>query len=308
MHQNDEIFARGDKFWDNYLRGRPRVPNSFFARIFEYHQAKGGTFGTVHDVGAGNGPYAAVLRTRFDHVIVSDVVAENVELAREHLRGKDGFSFRVSRLEEADDIAAGSVDMIFATNVMHFAEPQDAAMATLARQLRTGGTFAAAAFGPARFYNARLQDLWARISHQGGRELLSTAEKPDRTARIMARTQETYNVAPTDSALFRPGTRRININMGQGGIQGILPPEEAHRNTEPSHVGPDDVETWEEELEGWGFETDLAGVKEHFGSFPFVSQFPEPLADLYKELDELLADGKRVRGYYPVKLILATRA
>ena len=307
MDSSDKIFAQDDKFWDNYLRGRPRVPDSFFDRIFNYHQAKGATFGTVHDVGAGNGPYAGVLRSRFAHVIVSDIVAENVQLARERLRGADGFSFRVSKLEEADEIPTGSVDMVFATNVMHFAEPQDVAMATLARQLRPGGTFVAAAFGPARFRDVKLQGLWARISQHGGRQLLRSAEDPDQTIRFMARTQDTYNVAPLSPVLFAPGSRRININMGQGGIQGILPPEDAHRNTEPSHVGPDDVETWEEEKEGWSFETDLAGVKEHFGSFPFVSEFPDALAELYNELDEILANRKRVQGYFPVKLILATR-
>jgi SAM-dependent methyltransferase len=307
MDSSNKIFAQDDKFWDNYSRGRPRVPNSFFDRVFNYHQAKGGTFSTVHDVGAGNGPYARVLRSRFAHVIVSDIVAENVQLARERLRGADGFSFRVSKLEEADDIPPGSVDMVFATNVMHFAEPQAAAMATLARQLRPGGTFVAAAFGPARFCDTKLQDLWARISHQGGRQLLASAENPDQTIRVMARTQGTYNVAPLSRELFAPRARRININMAQGGIQGMLPPEEAHRDTEASHVGSDDVKTWEEEMEGWSFEAGLAEVKEHFGSFPFVSRFPDALSELYKELDELLANGKRVKGYFPVKLILATR-
>ena len=65
--------------------------------------------------------------------------------------------------------------------------------------------------------------------------------------------------------------------MGRGGIQGLLPPEEAHRNTEPNYTGPEDVEIYEDE-EGWSFESGLAGVKEHFGWFPFVSQFPDALA------------------------------
>ncbi|PKX92303.1 methyltransferase tpcM [Aspergillus novofumigatus IBT 16806] len=261
MEVNDKFFAQDDIFWENYLKGRPRVPDSFFDRIFDYHKAKGGHFGTVHDVGAGNGPYALRLRSRFDHVIVSDIVANNIELARRRLQGEEGFSFRTSRLQDADDIAAGSVDMVFATNVMHFADPQDIAMAAIAHQLRPGALF-----------------------RQGGRQLLNKANDPTETARVMLRTQ---------------GTR---------GIQSMLPLDDVHQTTpEPNYTGPDDAEIYEDD-EGWSFETDLAGVKEHFESFPFVSQFPGAFTEMYRELDDLLADGKPVQGYFPVKVILATRS
>jgi SAM-dependent methyltransferase len=300
-----EIFAQDDKFWENYLRGRPRVPDTLFDRIFHYHQAKGGTFETVHDVGAGNGVYAPRLRSRFSHVIVSDIVPENIDLARRRLQDAKGFSFRAAALQDTDDIPAGGVDMVFAANVMHFPDPQNAAMRAIAQQLRTGGTFCAALFGPARFRDTKLQDLWARISHQGGRQLLKVAENPAKIIGIMARTQDTYNVAPLDPSLFVPGALRIHLNMEEGGIQGMLPPEEAHRNTEPTYTGQDDVVTFEDD-EGWSFQTDLAGVKEHFNSFPFISQFPDAFTDLYRELDNM-AEREPFQGYYPVKIVLATR-
>ncbi|KAK8084487.1 hypothetical protein PG997_005758 [Apiospora hydei] len=271
------LFAQDETFWDTYLKGRPKPPDAFFDRIFTYHEAHSGQFGTVHDVGAGNGPYAQRLRSRFVNVIVSDIVPANVELARARLRGLDGFTFRAAKLEdEVNDIPPGSVDMIFATNVMHFPNRQDAAVAAIARQLRPGGTFAAATFGPARFHDPEMQDLWDRISREGGRRLLGAADDPETTAKIMARTRGTYN---------------------HGGIQPILPPEAAHLATDPDFTGPDDVETFEEE-EGWGFEMDLSGVKEHFGSFPFVSKFPGAFKELYEELDALLADGRRVGGTF----------
>lgn len=307
MDSNGKIFAQDEQFWNNYLKGRPHVPDALFNRIFDYHRSQDGLFGTVHDVGAGNGPYAQRLRTHFDHVIVSDVVADNVELARTRLAGNPGFSFRVAKVEEADDLEPGSVDMVFATNVMHFPDPQDAAMAAVARQLRPGGTFVAALFAPARFDDVKLQDLWERISYEGGRQLLKTTNGDDDVMiRVMARTQDTYNVAPLDSGLFEPGAQRVHLNMSKGGIPGMLPPEQAYRDTEPSYTGPQDVEIHQDE-EGWSFTTDLAGVKEHFGSFPFVSQFPDAFVGLYKELDELLGTSDSVTGYFPVKIILATR-
>lgn len=306
MNSEANFFALDDQSWDIYLRGRPRVPDSFFTRIFNYHQAKGGSFGTVHDVGAGVAPYARLLRSRFSHVIVSDIVPENVAMASSRLKDDPGFSFRVSKLQDAHDIAPGSVDLVFATNVMHFAEPQDAAMETIAQQLSPGGTFAAALFGPARLKDAHLQDLWCRISQKGGRELLKVADDPVQTIRVMSRTQDTYNVAPLSPELFLPGALRVHLNMKDGGIQGMLPPEEAHRDTTPNYTGPDDVEIYADD-DGWNFETDLAGLKEHFATFPFISQFPDAFTDLYQELDDVLKDGRPVQGYFPVKIILATR-
>lgn len=306
MGSNSNIFAQDTEFWDNYLVGRPKLPESFFDRIFSYHQSKGGVFGTVHYVGAGNGPYAQKLGSRFANVIVSDIVADNVELARRRLTGERGFRFRVAELQDSDDIEAGSVDMVFATNVMHFPDLQDAAMATIARQLRRGGTFVAAQFGPVRFHDSDLQDLWARINHEGGRQLLKAVNNPSETIRVMGRAQGTANIAPFRPGLFKSGAQRIHLNMEEGGIQGVLPPEDASRDTQPSYIGPEDVLLYENE-DGWKFEAGLAGVKAHFGSFPFVSQFPNAFEDFYRELDTLMVDGRIVKGCFPVMIILATR-
>ncbi|KKY32004.1 putative methyltransferase type 11 [Diaporthe ampelina] len=109
---------------------------------------------------------------------VSDIVADSVELARR----------RLAKLHEADDIEAGGVDVVLATNVMHFPDPQDAAMATIARQPRPGGTFVADQFGPVRFHDPDLQELWVRVSHEGGRQVLKGANGPNETIRIMGRT------------------------------------------------------------------------------------------------------------------------
>nr|UIK22905.1 methyltransferase protein [Trichoderma rhododendri] len=305
MNIDSKIFDQDDKFWANYLKGRPQAPEALFDRIFNYHASHGGAFGTVHDVGAGNGPYSRKLRSRFNHVIVSDIVATNVELARERL-GTDGFSYRTAKAEEADDLPAGTVDLVFATNVMHFPD-QQLAMAAIVKQLKSGGTFACGTFGPARFEDAKLQDLWQRISYEGGRQLLKKegVEQPEQTIRVMARTGEA-NMAPLDPKLFVPGAQRIHLNMKSGGIVGILPPEEAHRNKEPIYTGPDDEVIYEEE-EGWGFEKDLEGVKEHICSFPFVAENLDKFAHLFVELDNLLGDGRVVRGYFPAQVILATR-
>lgn len=304
---NDNFFARDRAFWNNYLKGRPQAPPSFFDRIYRHHQEHRGKFGTAHDVGAGNGPYSLELRSRFQHVIVSDVVPGNVQLAEDRL-GTDGFSYRTAKVEEVDDIPTGSVDLVFATNVMHFVD-QKAGMEAIAKQLKSGGTFAAAGFGPALFNDTKVQDVWSRMMQQGGRVILKMAEvkeQSDQTIRVMERSKDGYNVAPLDERLFLPGAKRIHLNMEKGGITGLMPPERRGEVSEPIHTGPSEVETFESD-EGWGFEFDLNNFKEHFASFPLSDGDPDAFVELWQEVEDLIRDGSRLDGVFPAHLILATR-
>lgn len=51
-------------------------------------------------MGAGNGPYADKLRSRFQHVIVSDIASNNIALARDRL-GTGGFRYRAAGVEDS---------------------------------------------------------------------------------------------------------------------------------------------------------------------------------------------------------------
>ena len=297
----DRFFAKDKTFWNNYLKGRPSAPDVFFERLFHYHQKHHGIFGTVHDVGAGNGPYAEKLRSKFQNVIISDIASDNVNLAKDRL-GTDGFSYRTARVEEGDDIPTGSVDMVFATNVMHFCDQREA-MKVIAKQLSPHGTFACAGFGAARFEDARVQDIYTRLNQSAGRALLKKADAPEKLIAVMARTQGPYNVAPLDETLFLPGAQRIRLNMEKGGIIAPLPPEIAV--TEPLHTGANDIDVAEIE-EGWSFVMDLDGVREHLLSFPFAREEPAIFAELWREMEDVIGDGS-VKGHWPAKVILATR-
>lgn len=304
LDTNDEVFAQDAAFWQNYSKGRPQPPPSLFQRIYDYHRQKGGHFGVVHDVGAGNGVYSRLLRSQFQHVIVSDVVPENVQQAGKKL-GTDGYTYREGKMEDIRDIADGSVDLVIALNAIHWAD-QTAAVEAIADQLKPGGTFAAATFGAARFRDARVQDVWERIMIEGGRLLLKTAEKPRDMINVMARSQDRYNVAPLDERYFQPGVQRIFLNMETGGLTGILPPENRVDVTDPDFAGPNDVLA-DERDEGWWFEMNLDTFQEHFRSFPHAARDPEVFAPLWKEVEDLVRQGSRLDGYWPVAVILATR-
>ena len=159
MDSNRKIFARDDKFGDNYLKGRAASARYLLRPHIWLPPSQGQRAWDRPRRWGWQRTYAQRLRSRFAHVIVSDVVAENVELTRARVSGADGFRFRTSKVGEADDVVAASVDMVFATNVMRFPDPQAAAMRAIPHPLRPGGTFASALFGPARFHDAKLQDL-----------------------------------------------------------------------------------------------------------------------------------------------------
>ncbi|KAG6116501.1 hypothetical protein E4U13_001832 [Claviceps humidiphila] len=301
---SNKVFAKDENFWLNYLEGRPTAPKSFFERIYRYHEEHRGQFDRVHDVGAGNGPYAKELRLKFSHVIVSDIATENVTLAQERL-GEDGFQYRVSRLEDADDIPPGSVDMVFATNVLHFCD-QDVAMRAVARQLRPGGTFACASFGSAYFSDEKVQEIYTRIGRAGARLLLKTLDDPERLLRAMDRTEGTYNVAPLDEKLFMPGAQRVDLNMPEGGMLSPLPPEMEVTERDESHVRPNDVLIQEEE-DGWRFSMDIGQIKAHIESFPFGKDVATQLSPLWREMEDAVQE-RRIDGHWPAKVILATRA
>lgn len=294
------VFAGGKAFWNNYLKGRPSAPNTFFDRLFRYHEENKGAFETIHDAGAGNGPYAGILRSKFNHVIISDIVSENVVLAKER-NGTDGFSYRTAPVENSDGIADGSVDMVFITNAMHFCD-QKLAMEVIAKQLKPGGTFACAAFGAACFEDSRVHDIYTRISQTGARSILKSLRDPEQLIAAMARTQGRYNVAPLDDSIWAPGAQRIHLNMPDWGMTSPLPPELLY--VEPSHTGLNDVELFEEE-EGWDFVTDLNGLREHIESFPFGTDFGV-FEDLWKEMGDIVKDYP-VTGHWPAKIILATK-
>lgn len=46
-------FTISESNWNEYLRYRPKYPDSMWESWFRYHEAHGGKFDAAHDVGAG---------------------------------------------------------------------------------------------------------------------------------------------------------------------------------------------------------------------------------------------------------------
>jgi len=310
MDPTDRPYDCNKAFWDNYLKGRPQAPEQLFHRIYKYHEEHGGQFGTVHDAGAGVGPYSAKLRERFNHVIVSDIAEGNVKQAEQRL-GHDGYSYRTAKIEDASDIEPGSVDMVFASQVLHFAD-LDLAQEAFAHQLKSGGTVVITGFGIAHYADHDVQEIWSRMRQEGARVLVRHAPSPEaatRRLRTLARVAAGYKMAAFDEKFWEPGVQRISLNIKHRnlGFVGVLDEDlQRHVTQEASRVGAHDVSLSVEE-EGWELEHDLQGIKDHFATFAFASIEPAAYEGLWREMEVVMKDGRKAKGVWPAKVILGTR-
>lgn len=112
--KGDNFYKPTASFWDVYIKGRPSIPESFFSQIFDYHASHSTSFSTAHEVGAGIGIHSLRLAARFDHVLVSDIVESNVQIAQTRLQDQGCYTFKVSSLEDTIDLAPESIDLVFA--------------------------------------------------------------------------------------------------------------------------------------------------------------------------------------------------
>lgn len=213
--QNDKIYARDSAYWQKYLKGRPQLPDKFFDRIAKYHASHGGSFNTVHDVGAGVGVQSSRLAKLFKHVIVSDIVADNVKLAEQRL-GNDGYSYHTSKIEDASWLDSGSVDMVFAAFAMHHSQ-YDEAFKAIAKQLKSGGTFCAVVASIAVFEDKRVEDVWTRLWYEGLRVTLRHAEDRKARLRTLGHAAGCRDTMPLDESVWRPGSLRVAMNAKREG-------------------------------------------------------------------------------------------
>ena len=298
------IYAQDDEFWETYIKGRPRVPESFFERIYSYHASKGGAFDTVHDAGAGAGVHSARLAKRFSHVILSDASSENIEAAKRRLHGNDTFSFQVAKLEDGADIAPASIDVFFSCAALHYSGDRvDEGMKRAATQLKPGGTFAAAAFGLAVFDDPDIQQLWLRLFQRSVERTLDT--KPAMHAYFVI-SASAYDAVPLSTAYFAPDAQRIKINFGDEWSWRPMqvPPKYEGVVAKSNRIGEQEEISFETDA-GWRFEMDSNDLKDHKASFPTLTETNEAEA-LWHELLRLVSN-RKITGSWPAVLVLATR-
>ena len=334
MEDTNKAYAQDQAFWEKYLKGRPSIPEIAFERTCKYHADHGGHFGVAHDVGAAVGIHSPRLAKYFEHVIVSDIVPDNIELAKERL-GTERYSYKAMSMEDADAVAESSVDLVFAATMMHFTN-YDRAIGAVAKQLRPGGTFVVLGYGIATLSDKQAQDIWHRLWFEGIRVTIRHAKDRRNRLETFAKSGTGYATMPVGEDYFIPGALRIILNC-DGKWPKMVPDDvqeevDAEFDFQPGKqfqdlsvvgvnkgfvlcgrgllsvaaMGPNDKIVEEDEA-GWSFKTDIEGLRDQWNSFPFEAQEPTAFTSMWKEMEVLLGDGRAVEGVWPAKIILATR-
>ena len=301
------IFDRSASFWNDYNKGRPVVPSSFFEHIFAFHSEHGGAFGTLHEPGAGNAVHTARLAQRFHRVVVSDPSAQNIELAKDRLSNLHNCEFWVARLEDTENIR--KVDMVISLNMLHLTDIQKA-MEAVAYQLKPGGTFATATFALAILDDQRAQDVWLKMWRRGSEWTVTERDRALQRVdykRGRALCASANDGIPFSETHFKPGVVRRKIHcspLWSWSAHFIPPGFEEDFPPLPSGVGLNDkVEDVEDN--DWKFSTDLKGLGYMMAATPW-HQNQEILEDLWDEMKTVVGDSV-VHARWAVTLAMATR-
>lgn len=298
------LFDRQSEFWKNYQAGRPVIPASFYQRFYDYHAQKGGSFGTVHDVGAGFGELSIELSKRFSHVILGDPAPKSLSVAKELIKESNSdqsqFTFRQERIEDSDLLEA-SVDAVFSCNAIHWTDLEKA-MAAITYQLKPGGTLFICLNGIPK-YDLKIQPTWWKMVDACLAGVATRMPIAD-IERVISIQDNGYDSVVLPESDFEPGAMRLKLNTLGNPDAFVQAPQTTENTTRVSRIGPNDKLQDSVEKE-WFFEVDIDGLRATVGSYPFDPD-PEMLEQHLSKL-AILLDGGKCEGHWPVSIIMATK-
>lgn len=294
--------------WTRCLEVRPRYPDSWYQRIYDYYQAKNGSWQLAHDVGAGPGLVAERLADTFEKVAVSEPNDEYFQVATKSLRnGKypaEKYIMKASKAEESwlEDEA---VDMACMNCVIHWTEPQRA-LEAMAKSLKPGGTIAVLTVSRPRIVEespvaAIWESMWDTW-YDPAQPLYQKEMGSPLVQRGLALLENWLDNIEFPEHLFRQ-VHRFHING----------PSMACSATHPCgyllKIGHNDVVAYLDEKEDWGNEVDVAWFRKLMTSYPKAHKMSEAEESkpMWRQLEEAMLAGQKVKIYWPVGLVLATR-
>lgn len=301
--KGQDVYAQDNDFWDKYIAGRPKIPQSFFDRIFDYHLQHHGHFEKAHEVGAGVGVHSGRLAARFQHVLVSDVIQENITIAQVRLEDDAKYEFVASSLEDTTNLPESSMDLVFASTMMHFTQIDEAVKAVY-HQLKPGGTFAAGLYGTFALQDAAAQEVWAKIVLRTCEMIADQYGLDDRTKFILQNEASGLDCVGMPAEWFMD-VQRFEWNFPERNtMRGMLLP--TRFELEPFYrIGKQDVVVKDQWDQGWDEKHDLDGLKRIAATGPH-NENDERIVTLWKELKDIIGDGE-VKGAWMVCLLLATK-
>ncbi|ROV87281.1 hypothetical protein VSDG_09890 [Cytospora chrysosperma] len=306
--------------WDEYHRYRPRYPDSLLKMWLGYHREHGnGKFHWAHDIGAGPGTLARRLNPHFDRILVSDAGRANILSAKDilaspptpaHPTESSKYVFLHSPAESVHaSVPPSSIDFACVAMAFHYFDAE-AAIRSIAAMLKPGGTLAAVTYGFRLNFPGRpeLERLWYRAASKESLRLIREGLFPA-AVRGLANAMSGLDFVPLPTDLFRPGARRIQVNV-DGHEQRPLCFVDGDRCWESatSRVGPTDIRRFVKD-ESWRREADVEWLKGFLASCQMGFGQKTWETDEWQELEAAVvrSTGGKVTVEWPVAILLATR-
>lgn len=303
--KGENVYNQSGDFWESYIKGRPQIPQSFFDTIFAYHASHctAISFTSAHEVGAGVGVHSPRLASRFTHVLISDIIDTNIQIAQARLQNQGNYTFKTSSLEDTMDLDPESIDLVFASTMMHFTDIP-LAIRAVHHQLRPGGTFAAGLYGTYALHEPRAQEIWKKIVLWICSDIVEKYGLDERAKSIL-----TNEASGLDSVELPPdmftSVQRYDYNFPTRSTlrEMILPPQ---YGLEPvSRVGAEDEVVRDAWDRGWFSKQGIEGLRGIASTWPHDEGHPRIVA-LWEELRGVVGEGE-VEGAWMVSLLLATK-
>lgn len=334
------FFNRSDydeEYWNTYIAVRPLYSPDFYQQIYDYHSTHSASFASAVDVGSGPGQVAAELSSHFAKVILTDLNASHVDVARHRLASVyklplEPFTFLPGVSAEAmqphSSIPAGTIDMIVAAECWPLVDSA-VALSAFHQALRPGGSVAIWFYGPPIFaerdHALKCQPLLKQtMSHAFARIIKTIGPEGERGwKRSISRmsawlddvdffpreteslTDEQQKKAPwTDVRRYKWNSGHELAFVGQESCDFSAPPSpSAIRPDQETLIEKDDLTFWESE---WDIHDLVRFLKVILPTMDQVMSQDTKVQELLAQLGTAMQGKRKIT--WPVVLLLATKA
>ncbi|KAF7198614.1 Methyltransferase ptaH [Pseudocercospora fuligena] len=319
-------YDHNKSFWDAYHTGRPKIPDSFFERVYEYHTSHGGRLDLAHEPGAGLGIHSLRLAGKFSRVLITDPSDQNIDTIKQRLldattNGGDRLEIHKAKLEDIPSTLPqthGKIDLIFCATMLHWTSIIPAMDSISSQLVSPGGTFIAFNSGVLHLYDEKINEIWKPIipseTTKFFRSKYDAYPTPEEKKALIGWAmvgRSAYDSVPLDPDLFTD-VQRIKLNYDTPGFDlrtatiGNFVDDIFPLDLKPySKVREGEKVASEMCPEGWEFEGGIKELRAVAETFP-IEKEGENFKKRWAELEKVVGDDK-VKGVWPVTLIMATR-
>lgn len=266
----------------------------------------------------GPGTVARRLGTHFDRILVSDAGRGNILSAQNNLASpstpellveSSKYVFCHSPAESVHaSVPPSSIDFACVAMAFHYFDA-DAAIRSIAAMLKPGGTLATVTYGFRLKFPGRpeLERLWYRAASKESLRLIREGLFPT-AVRGLANAMSGLDFVPLPTDLFKPGARRIQVNVEENEQRPLyFVDEDRCWESAQSRVSPTDMRRFVKD-ESWRREADIEWLRGFLASCKMGFGQKTWEIDEWRELETLVRSaGGKVVVEWPVAMILATR-